>query len=66
MQRTLQEQIAFLEERIAMLEAQAVDLNRTAAERYQSSVDLSTAQSALLHFRKACELYKEISEPNSN
>jgi len=42
MQRTLQEHIAFLEERIAKLEAQAVDLSRTAAERYQSSVDLAT------------------------
>ena len=66
MQRTLQEHVAFLEERIAMLEAQAVDLNRTAAERYQSSVDLATAQSALLHFRKAYELEQGISERNLN
>ena len=66
MQRTLQEHIAFLEERIAKLEAQAVDLSRTAAERYQSSVDLATAQSALVHFRKAYELEQDISERNSN
>jgi hypothetical protein len=66
MQRTLQEHIAFLEERIARLEVQAIDLNRTAAERYQSSVDLSTAQSALLYFRKAYELEQDISERNSN
>ena len=66
MQRTLQEHIAFLEERIAKLEAQAVDLSRTAAERYQSSVDLATAQSALVHFRKAYELEQEVSERISN
>jgi len=66
MQRTLQEHIAFLEERIAKLEVQAIDLNRTAAERYQSSVDLSTAQSALLYFQKAYELEQDISERNSN
>jgi len=59
MQRALQDHVAFLEEQIAKLESQANDLGRTAAERYQSSVDLGIAKRALVHFRKAYELEQE-------
>lgn len=62
MQRPLQEHIAHLEEKILNLKVQAVDLSRTADERYQSSLDLRIAQKALMHYRQAYKLEQQLAE----
>ncbi|UWZ86254.1 hypothetical protein [Occallatibacter riparius] len=60
MQRPLQEHIALLEQKVQALSAVANDITLTAAERFQASVDLDTAERALDHFRKAYELEQKI------
>ena len=62
MQRTLHEHITSLELKIAILRAQQDDLGRTAAERYQSAIDLELAEKALATFRKAIQLEQKISD----
>jgi uncharacterized small protein (DUF1192 family) len=52
MQRTLREHIVWLEEKIALLKVQQYDLERTKAERNQSSVDRERAEKALAVFQK--------------
>jgi hypothetical protein len=61
MQRPLQEHIAILEQKIQSLSAQASDIERSAEDRYQATVDLDFAERALSHFRKAYELEQKIS-----
>ena len=66
MQRPLQEHIALLEQKIRALTAQANDVDRTAEDRYQATIDLDFAERALSHFRRAYELEQKISLEISN
>jgi len=59
-ERSLREHITYLEQKIANLKAQASDPDRTADERYQSSIDIGIAERALVHFRRAYELEQEV------
>ena len=60
MQRPLKEHIALLEQKIQVLTATANDVQRTAEERYQATVDLDFAEKALAHFQQAYELEQKI------
>jgi hypothetical protein len=60
MLRPLQEHIARLEEKIRVLSARSNDIDWTAADRFQVTVDLDLAERALDHFRKAYELEQKI------
>lgn len=60
MQRPLQEHIAFLEEKIVRLKAEANDASRSAEERYQASLDLGIAERAIVHFRQAYKLEQQV------
>ena len=65
MQRPLREHIvfliAYLERKIEGLKVQQDDAHFTAEERYQSSIDLTTAERALLQLRRANEPKQRIS-----
>ena len=60
MQRTLQEHVTALEQKVALLKMQQTDLERTSGERYQAALDLEIAEKALAHFKRAYELEQKI------
>jgi len=61
MQRTLQEHIAHLEQRIEFFKKELGEQSRSPQERASLRVDLDIAERALVYFRKAFELERKIS-----
>ena len=66
MLRPVQEHITRLEQKIHVLNARANDIDCSAADRFQASVELDIAERALAHFRHALELERKIADLNSN
>ena len=61
MQRTLQENVATPEQKVATLKVQQYDPERTAVERNRAKLDLELAQKALPCFLMAYELEQRMS-----
>jgi hypothetical protein len=66
MQRTLQEHIAYLEQKIEALKRQLGELDRGEAEQSGLRIDLGIAEHALVHFQKAYELELRLKEKISH
>jgi hypothetical protein len=61
MQRSLQEHIAHLEQRIDFFKQQLKDPDHSPREHASLQIDLDIAERALVYFRKAFELERKIS-----
>jgi hypothetical protein len=60
-QRPLQDHIAYLEQKIVILNKELVDTTKTLLQRNEIKIDLGIAERSLVHFRKAFELEKRLS-----
>lgn len=65
MDRPLKDHIAYLERKIENLKAQQDDMKLTSGERYQATIDLGFAESALASFRQAYDLEQKLQQSSN-
>lgn len=62
MQRTLSEHISYLAQRIEVLKNEFENPKRSPLEKTEIKIDLGIAERSLVHFQKAFELEKKLSD----
>ncbi|HEY1647500.1 MAG TPA: hypothetical protein VGF96_05945 [Terracidiphilus sp.] len=62
MQRTLSEHITFLEQRIESLKNQLQETDKWSSQQSEIKIDLSIAERALVHFRRAFEFEQKLKQ----
>ena len=61
MQRPLRDHVAYLEQKIVLLNKELEEPTKTLLQKNEIKVDLGIAERSLVHFRKAFELEQRLS-----